>query len=158
MSYVTPVTDRTDLDISTRTTKGHFNLSDWTRIYGNALFVRNYLQTLLGITIPFTTITAPTITTIASFTVFNTLLTNINTLIAGFPWPLPWFSPLTVLRNDWAGGQTAQAPDFEIVNQWEEVLDTAYTRAVWSSEYWIRCGVGTCGADRQFQQKFRRNT
>jgi hypothetical protein len=158
MSYVTPVTDRTDVDISTRTSKGHFNVSDWTRIYNNASFVRNYLQNLLGVAITFTTITAPTNASIASFTAFNTLLANINSLVASFPWPTPWPGPLVVLKADWTGGQTTLAPDFGDVNQWEEIVDYAYTVSEKSSEYWIRCGVGACGSDRQFQQKFRRNT
>lgn len=129
MSYTTPVTDRIMSDVTTPTSKGLFNVADWTRIYGNASHVNGLFTSEIGYTISFDTIATPTITTIPTVAALNILMGNINRMSA---WAALYLADyltaddLHTLKSDWAAGLSAVAPDYRDVNLWEQVIDTMY--------------------------------
>lgn len=124
MSYITPVTDRTLLDVVNQTSKGFFNAADWARVYNNAQLV-NYLVVLYsGEDIVFHELTAPTRSTIPRGTAdFNLFLTNIENIRAEMVASIP---TLIAIKTDWESGINVPSPKYTHANQWESTLD-----AVW---------------------------
>jgi hypothetical protein len=157
MSYVAPVTDRSILDMLNLTSKAYFNVSDWTRIYGNAQYVNNFVATLLGIGIPFDTAATPTISTIPQVTDLNALLANINRIATLSCLPDVTIAAL-YLACTWGSGPTLPAPDYTDANQWEANLDSLLTYETGMTGYWIHCGVAACGQVRFWQSRFRRSS
>lgn len=123
MAYTTAVTDRTQTDITNRTSKAFLNVADWTRIYTNAQLTASYGELVKGSYIVFTPIAPATTTTWPSVTDLNTLLANINRIRTAFLTNLP---SLTAVKEDWTAGQGSIAPNYTHVNQWEANVD-----AVW---------------------------
>lgn len=153
MPYETPVTDRMWSDIVNKTTKGYFNLADWERIYGNALYVHDDIEALLGITIAFTTIAALDIETWVDVDDVNALLANINAINTASAFPV--IEGLELLRADWLAGPYAISPDYEDVNLWEQTLDNIRNYNTYKADYWIHCGVAAAGQPRFWQARFR---
>lgn len=125
MSYTTPVTDRTQTDITTRTSKAFMNVADWLRIYGNAKLTNSLAEIMLDAAIQFDEVADPAITTISDVTDFNTLLANLERLrlaVAGESIP----GTSTEIKDDYEAGPGKDAPDFTDVNLWESTVD-----AIW---------------------------
>ena len=127
MAYIPAITDRVLSDVTPPiTSKGYFNVSDWERINGNTRYARNLAEVMLDITILLSNLTTPTITVFPSFTSFNALLGNIESLrlmvigesIAGAE---------TEIKDDYTGGAGSDAPDYQDVNLWESTID-----AIWN--------------------------
>ena len=127
MSYVTAITDRVLADVTpTPTSKGYFNVADWTRVYENARLASALAALELGTPIVFNSATAPTITTVQGIhTALNILLANIERMrlavagesIAG---------TTTEIEDNWVSGANEDAPDYTDANLWESTVD-----AVW---------------------------
>jgi hypothetical protein len=125
MSYTTAVTDRAASDVTTPTSKGYFNVADWTRIYRNAQLAASVAEYVLSTSIVFNEVTViPTTLTIPSVTDFNTLLANIERLRLAVVAHIT--SLVNTVKNDWVAGAGEQAPSYTDVNLWESVID-----AVW---------------------------
>lgn len=151
-TYTTPIFDRTVDDISARTAKAFFNLSDWMRVYGNAQIVNAIVSALNG-HIAFDTVVEPTITTIPTVTELNTLLANIERLRVGSG--LPPIEGITSIKHDWIEGSAADAPDYLDANDWEKVLDVIFHSVVLSTDYRVYCGVAGAGQPRLYQARWR---
>lgn len=153
MAWVSPVYDRTAADIANKTSKAYFNVADWQRIYDDALIVRNEIQTAYGLTITFTTLTAPTMTTIPNATAINSLALNIERSRAACG--LPAALGVAVIKTNWPGGVNAAAPDYLTVNDWERDLHLMHVYVPYAVDYGVRCGVASAGSARFWQNKFR---
>lgn len=121
--YVTPITDRAATDVdATPTSKGYFNVADWTRIYGNAKLTVSLAAIMLPASLPWTTITAPTITSFPTVTDFDALLLSIETMRAAVAIP----AAAVAIKDDYIAGVNEEAPDYNDVNLWESTID-----AIW---------------------------
>jgi hypothetical protein len=129
MSYTTPVTDRTALDIANRTTKGHWNVADWERVYNNSQLVNSLVAIMLAEAIQFDTLTVPTITTIPSATDFNIFLANIERTRTVFIDSETDTHPgtQTEIKDDYIAGPQGTSPKYTDANLWESTLD-----AIWN--------------------------
>lgn len=124
MAYTTPIFDRTIADITGKTSKGYFNVADWTRIYDNALETRNQIYSTFGDLLTFDTVTTPTTATIPNKTDLNKLCLNIERIRV---WSNTNFgTSLSAVKYDWSEGLTVLAPDYTYVNQWEQTIDIVY--------------------------------
>lgn len=134
MSYVTPITDRAQSDIDSRTSKGFWNVSDWTRVYGNSYLISSLVNITPGYACAFILLNAPTVTTIPTITDFNNFLTNIETLRnvvytnEGAP-----ASIATAIKDNYVGGLDGTWPNYADVNYWETVLDAIWNYYSFSS-------------------------
>ncbi|MBV5322625.1 MAG: hypothetical protein JZU60_02170 [Ilumatobacteraceae bacterium] len=153
MKYVTPVFDRTLDDITNRTTKAFFNIADWTRISGNAEAVNILVNFLSKTSIVFNPVTNQLITSIPTAAELNTLLANIERIRVTCS--LPAITGLVEIKDDWVAGRTADAPDYETVNDWERVLDILLSANIESADYRVYCGVSNAGQPRFYQHQFR---
>jgi hypothetical protein len=153
MSWVTPITDRTQDDIDNLTSKGYFNISDWTRIDGNITVIKTMLDNNNYLDIPLNSLTAPTVTTIPEVTDINDLVENIVFLQQS---ACISSSLLATLKYDYQSGANAIVPDFEDVNDWESNLLILYEAIPNAVTYRCRCGVFGSGQSRLWQNRFRR--
>jgi len=151
--YTTPITDRNNTDIATRTAKAFINILDWSRIYGNSHITKLLLDFLYGSSTVFTELTTPVITTIPTVTEINSLLANIERIriVAA----LPTIAGLSEVKDDYIEGSSADAPDYVDANLWENVLDIVHSKVVLSAEYVIYCGLATVGQPRFYQHQWR---
>jgi hypothetical protein len=127
MSYVTAVTDRVLSDITTPTSKGHFNVADWTRIYGNAKLVNALTAIMLDTPITFTEVlTVPTTASIPSVTDFNNMLSGIEaTRLAVLSLAIAGTS--TEIKHNYIAGTGQPTFNYVNVNIWESTLDAIWT-------------------------------
>lgn len=151
MSYVTPITDRKNMDIVNQTSKGYFNLSDWNRIYGNALHVNGEIASRFGGAPTFTIISTPTSTTIPSPSVFNQLLTNIHAMQQLMSVYL-YMVTLPTIRTDWSFEETFS---YIHVNVWEQLLDLIHVNLPTIELRFPITGIAITGADRTRNSMFR---
>lgn len=149
MSWITPVTDRTNADILAKNSKAYMNVSDWARIYDNAEYLKGLAETLLAEAVTFTVIDAPTITTIPTDADVNNLVTNINNIneIVGL-------TSIPTLKNDWVGN-AFPAPNYMQVNQWERNLLAMYNYLSALVPYYAITGVAVCGSGPLWNNRFR---
>lgn len=154
MSWTKPVTDRTLADVLSRTEKAFFNVADWLRIYGNSEHVNTLVNKLLGLAIPFTTLTPPAITHFPTADEINALIANIDRLRQAAA--LPESSGVVPLKTDWQPGNGAAAPDYEDANDWERDLALVRALLITAVEQVIYCGTFNCGQPRMLQVGFRR--
>lgn len=153
MTWTTPITDRTASDITGRTSKGFFNVADWSRIDGNTQEVHEQVVSLLGVNVSLTSLSTPTVTDFPSADDVNALIENIDLLRQAAC--LPDEIGLTALKHDYQVGSASSAPDYEDVNAWENTLDVLRDTLPKTASYFVRCGVGTCGQSRLWQTRFR---
>lgn len=153
MPYITPIIDRSQADIDAETSKAYFNCSDWLRIHGNTETAHILISLLLGTTVQQNTLTDPIITTIPTVTEINLFIENINLLRESSG--LPAITGLEILKDDWIAGRSSGAPNFEVVNSWERVLDIVYNSMAHSVAYVIYCDVAASGQPRFYQHRFR---
>lgn len=153
LSYITPIFDRTIVDIQTKTPKAFLNVSDWNRIYGNAAYASNYVATLFGVAIPFDVISAPDTFSFASVADVNKLLANINRIPVTIDLAPDTISRLSLVY--WMAGPYVKAPDYEAVNRWEYIIDQIIVICTVTASYWVHSGVGACGQTRFWQNRFR---
>lgn len=150
MPYVAGVFDRILSDITTPTSKGYFNVADWTRIYGNALYLKDEFQTLYGITISFTTLTTPTRTTIPTADDINNLVIDIKNVADSMGVGI---TGTETMRTDWGGVDT---PNYIDVNVWERNLDilNIFKNTHFVTRY-PRTNIATAGGSMNRQNKWR---
>lgn len=155
MPYTTPVTDRALSDITGLTTKGYFNVADWTRIYDNVSAINTTLAAV-GYSATFTTISTPTITTIPSATNFNTLIQNIKNIQAIVESFLNTPAGLAVLKADWVVGAGEQIFNYLHVNSWEQNILILYTFInTLNKTRSPRSGITTSGVGLTRNNRFR---
>ncbi len=152
-SWVTPITDRTELDILGRTAKAFLNVADWVRIDGNTQVVRDEINTILAMSVTITPLTAPVITDFPDVADINTLIENIDILRVAAC--LPVGTGIVSLKHDYQAGPGAVAPYYEDVNDWEGDLLLLHTLLPYAADYFVRCGVANCGQARFWQARFR---
>jgi hypothetical protein len=120
MSYVTPVTNRT------QAAPGYWNVADWTRVYGNSNIVRNLTAIMLDTPIAFNFLSLSlSITSFPQMSDFNTMLGNIEAVrlaVAGESIP----GTETEIKDDWIAGLKNTQWDWEDVNLWESTLDVIW--------------------------------
>jgi hypothetical protein len=130
MSYITPVTDRTALDIATLTSKAFWNVADWERVYGNSQLINSLASIMIDENIAFDILTTPTITTIPVVEDFNTFLANIERIrvAANSVFPVGVYIPgtSTEIKDDYEAGPQGASPKYTDTNLWESTLD-----AIW---------------------------
>lgn len=123
MSYVTPVTDRSQADIVAKNSKAFFNVTDWERIYNNARLAIDLARIIGGLSVGWDDIYQQYITYIPNVTHFNTLLENIELARQAVNIP----TAATVIKYDWEAGSRKQAPKYTHVNQWEKTINAIWT-------------------------------
>lgn len=151
MSWVTPITDRAQTDIDSKTSKGYFNVSDWVRIDGNVDVVLAMLTSNGYETPSKTSLTTPTTTTIPTVSELNSFINNIVILQE----VVYLGSSLATLKHDYQPGANADAPDFNDVNDWENNLLVMYDSIPKAVDFRIACGVARAGQERFWQNQFR---
>ena len=147
MSWVSPIYDRTNVDAQTKTSKGLFNISDWTRIYGNAQYLSNEFISNTGTVLTFTSISTPTMSSDprSIFSMLTTLIANLETMRLKL---VSWGASIVqVSVLSWVAGPDQVAPIFTDVNQWEyqEYLIKQFLDTQSISD--VICGVAICGGD-----------
>lgn len=162
MPYVTAVTDRTQTDIDTRTSKAFFNVADWDRIEDNAIFVKDELITYSGAVIIFTGIaSAPAITSIPNVDDFNRLLENIEYLRQAAASVIPTLTDtagFSAIAYDWEAGASKEAPDYTDVNQWERVIDLIHSQIAAETSLkfrYARTGIAMANSGLTWNNRFR---
>lgn len=155
MSYTTPVTDRTLSDITGMTTKGYFNVADWSRIYDNTLVLSTMLAAI-GQPSTFTTISTVTTSSIPGVTDFNNLIGNIKnvqSIVEGF---LVSPTGLETLKSDWLAGASEPTFNYVHVNSWEQNISILYQfisgLAILRKP---RSGISTSGTSLTRNNRFR---
>ena len=141
MSYIAPTTNRTSAS------PGYWNVSDWTRVYGNALYVRNRLDTDFNIKLPFTTIAAPTTSTDP-----RTIMAGINQLLVNIEIMREYVNHhgaviLSLSTLVYVIGAGGTCPNWNDVNQWESTIDQINNFLAGLITKDVLCGVATCGGD-----------
>ena len=146
MSWVTPITDRGDLDIVNRTSKAYFNVADWNRIRDNNAVVMNLVNLMFGTSLTPDGISGPSTPTIPNAPYFNLMIHDIARacVASGFA---------TAPRYDWPDDGTA-APNYVDVNGWERALLDIYNRVHLSADGFAYCGVASVGMDFVNQNGF----
>jgi hypothetical protein len=145
MSYVTPILNRSAADLLAKNNNAYFNVSDWTRIYGNALYVNGHILSVIGFAVPFITASTPTTSSIPAVSDFNNLLANIEAMRAVVAMEAGVFiQPVTT--QVWSAGAGNPAPSYLDVNQWESVIDQIHTLLISTHWMFIRSGLAKCGA------------
>jgi len=130
MPYTTPITDRILSDVTTPTSKGYFNVADWTRIYDNAEIVNGLLETEIGVALSFATISYPTVETVANSTFLynhNMLLENIERIRSWCATYLSTYLPDLLsysIKCNWDVNEPSF--NFNHVNQWENTIALIY--------------------------------
>jgi hypothetical protein len=118
--YTTAITNRTIADITTPTTKGLFNVMDWTRIYNNTKLTNSLASIMLDDEITFSAITTPTVTTISgTYAIFNTLISNIERLRLAV-------ASLSIPGTLTAISENVSAFDYRDVNLWESTINSIW--------------------------------
>lgn len=154
MSYTTPITDRTQSDVTNKTSKAYLNVADWNRIYGNAQYV-NGLFSHLGTSVSFPTISTPTTSSFPSVTDFNSLLASIENMRLALVAIGINISGLTTIFSSWVAGYSQDAPDYQDVNTWEQSIDLIYN-FLNNAYRFPRTGVASCGSTMTWENRFRR--
>lgn len=154
MKLISPVTDRTLADVTSRTAKGFINVSDWVRIYRNAKLSSIVAALLLDTEIQFDELAEPTEISFPTVTNLNTLLANIQR--AREASGLPNMEGLEEIKTDWTAGVSSASPTYIDANTWELVTTTILSAMVASLEYKIYTGVSNCGQVRFYQCRFRK--
>lgn len=156
MPYVTAITDRVLTDVTNLTSKGYFNVADWSRIEGNVYFVRDELQTSATVIITlYGSASTPTIISIFDITIFNTLLQNINLLREKAIEAYPFISGSPGLITI---PYLVTAFNYVSVNQWETVIDIIHTellRIAASRFRFPRTGVAAANTELTWNNRFR---
>jgi hypothetical protein len=153
MSYVTPIFDRTLADITNKTSKAYFNVADWVRVNGNAEYIKELIESFLGISIQLDTVSTPTTATIPTVTDLNTLLANIEHLRT-----VSEVIQTTAIKHDWVAGIGEKAPDYLDVNKWEQTIDVichVYSNYDDYALRFPRTGIAKSGVGRTRNNKFR---
>lgn len=153
MTWTEPVTDRTAADITLRTAKAYFNVSDWTRIYNNSLAVKAQLQAELDTDPILYTLTPPTVTTIPTAFALHQLAYNLTVLrrAAALPAALGW----PVFPYVFGEGPSGATFDYKAVNAWERTLALLHDHIPHAGAYRARCGVPSVGQARVWQGRWR---
>ena len=150
MKYRTPIIDRIAQDVEDETSKAHFNVADWTRVYENSEYVTELVNILNCAGIVFDDLAYPTITTIPTIAEFNAMLANIERLRLACG-----MDGLTAIKDDWKEGTASDAPDYLNANEWERVIDIILNSIGASVDYQIHCGVSATGQPRFYQARWR---
>lgn len=153
MAWITPITDRVLADITNRTAKGFFNVVDWLRIDNNVKYVGTLISVLKGVGVDYTDLADPTTTTIPTAADINDFVENIEALRLASN--LPTAFGMVALKTDYTSGESAETPDYEDVNDWENNLLILYNYLIKSAAYEVFCGVGEVGQVRFWQNRFR---
>jgi hypothetical protein len=151
--WIDPIFDRDQDDIATRTAKAFFNVADWIRINGNTQQVQAVVNIMLGLSIPVTSLPEPSITTIPSVDDVNAFILNIERLRSAAAMPVG--TGLVPLKVDYKAGASADAPDYNAVNDWERdvyLIRECLREAV---EQVIYCGSFNCGQARLWAVNWR---
>lgn len=152
-TWTPAVYDRTATDVTNRTAKAFFNVADWLRIHNNARLANMLTNIYLGLSIPFTELTTPTVTSFPSVEEINTLVENIDLLRESAH--LPAATGIVTLDHDYTAGLNGSSPDYLDVNDWERDLDLIRSCLRGAVEQVVHCGVGGCGQQRFWQVRFR---
>ncbi len=158
MTYVPPITDRTQADILAKNSKAYQNVSDWVRQYDNSEEAHDAIEAALGVLIDFDTISAVVNTDIPTIAEINEFLANIERLRLWVETYAPIDdSDFIEVKDDWLAGQSNPAPTYMHVNSWEKVVDLIYQiyKAPYSVERVPIGGIATCGAGLTNQNWFR---
>ena len=153
MSYIEPITDRTQADVINRTDKGFFNVSDWARIANNVRIMHAAVKRIHGADVPalneMTDMTAESIPTAEDF---RGLVGNIERTRITARFLIP--SGTEIFYAFSAGGKSF---GFGEVNEWERTIDRIYRRyAPLTIVRHERTGVARCGAGMTRGNRFRR--
>jgi len=125
MSYTTPITDRSAVDLAAKNSKAYFNVADWTRIYRNAQLVNSLVEISVGTPNSFPAIGTKTTAAIPLVTDFNSLLLSIENFRTASA-PIEAVAP-TAIKNDWIAGAGQPVPKYTDVNLWETTIDAIWT-------------------------------
>jgi hypothetical protein len=122
MAYVTAITDRVLSDVTTPTSKGYFNVADWTRIYDNARLTASLVNIVDDEAYTFPSIGYPTIENIPTVTDFNDLLNAIEIMRSA----VSVAGALVEIKDDWISGNGETSPDYSDANLWENTVDVIW--------------------------------
>lgn len=150
MKYLTPILDRSVIDIEYRTDKAFFNIEDWARIDNNTSFVRILMTDYyFSISISNNVITLPSRTHIPTAEELNDLIENIEFIRAASNLnldPVPY---------NWENGEDKNSPTYTDANSWEELIELVRIGVLRNVSYSVSCGVPTVGQARFYQHRWR---
>lgn len=123
--YTTAVTDRTQSDIDSLTSKAYMNVADWTRIYRNSQLASSLAEIELSTAIAFVQISDPTTSTIPTIGDVNNLTGNVEALRSAVS-GVGITGTTTAIDHAYTAGNAEPIFDYEDVNLWESTID-----AIW---------------------------
>lgn len=140
MAYTTPVYDRTLSDVLARNSKAYLSLADWQRIDSNAQETATAINLSLGGSISLVAIAAMTTSSIPDTDDVNDLAGNIEMMRAFIDANFTVSdSDFTEVKDDYTSPldltHTGYSYPFQVVNQWEKVLDIMYNLATNLTKY-----------------------
>lgn len=144
MSWTTPITDRTQEDVtyarthqdSSKYLKGAFNYTDWNRVRNNYYYLVSLLASG-GIYFPWSSITGATERLLVTKQMIDVIRDDIFSLANPYLRGLG-FSEFP--KSEFLG--------FEEVNEWERIEQTAYDTFEKIKKEYIFCGTIDSGGDR----------
>jgi hypothetical protein len=153
MPWIDPIYDRTNIDVSTRTSKGFFNVADFMRIVGNTVFLKNLTNTLRELSLTSEETITPTTSTIPTADEINVLVRNLEIIRIAIALP----SGLGVVPLlEYLEGIDGDSPIYTDINAWEKNLQFMLNFLVAGSYYMPMCGIGAVGQTYLWQVRFRR--
>ena len=149
--YITPITNRTLTDITNRTARGFFNLSDWERIDNNTAYAAEMVEAFQGITIARTVLPVRTMDNFMLASDINALVQNIiNVRDAAIYADTAGYN---ISASFIPGGRSM---NYINVNTWEKVLDVIVKRySNLSFGRTAKIGVAVAGQRLTVQDFFR---
>jgi hypothetical protein len=97
-SWQTPITDRAEIDVINKTSKGYYNYTDPNRVDNNTRYLEEYVEANIGYTITLSAYTTSTVSTLPTVAQINGLEANINAVRDGLGYdPADWIT----LNEDW---------------------------------------------------------
>lgn len=133
--------DRTQQDVTDKTEKGYYNVSDLNRVESWCEYLKTELNNA-GYSISFTTKTDWTTSDMRTASQMERIRTNIKKLMTGFHYITSIYA-------------TAENFDFEKANNWEKILYEIWQLMWGMTDWYVYSGVANAGQNRLWQHRFR---
>ena len=152
MNWDQPVFDRDIQDILERNSKAFFNVADWIRINGNTQYVNAIVNVLRVLSLPYTELSEPSISTIPTAEEINEFVKNIDVIREAVSFPEN--TGMVELKTEYSGGLN-EVLDYNTINDWERDLELIKTCILTAANWTVGCGLSTVGQSRFWQVRFR---
>ena len=133
--------DRTQADVTNKTEKGYYNISDLNRVEEWCDYLATQLNAV-GYNINITTKTNWVQTDLRTASEMERIRTNIRKIMQGFH----YLTNIEQNANNW---------DYIKANNWEKILFEIYNLMCGMEDWYVYSGVSNSGQNRLWQHRFR---